>query len=350
MGKNYLLLGPEAGEKADFIEGIRASLNPDTESYKIYPYDDYARSLTDALGNASLFCPERFVWLDIPKEYTDASGGMLKAELEKLVCQYLAHPDSDVTFVLTSAETRINRPIDAFFGKDAPEGFEKRVFWEMKEAQKPGWVRTFMRKNGVSIQEEALNLILMLVENDTSELRTICSQLAIFTRLNGSDCVTQDDVESFLSHTRQEDGYTLFAYMARRDLEGALRCIDAINASASTDQFSRLFPALVWSFRRLHSVLVQIQQGTDQSSAFAGASVFERGAKISRPNDITIYRSACANYRLTDVEAILAVLSDTEAELRQGGADLTRIILHRMIWTIVGNRGRRPDCPQFPRF
>ncbi|MGP1418516.1 MAG: DNA polymerase III subunit delta [Sphaerochaetaceae bacterium] len=350
MIRNYLLLGPETGEKNDFIESIKAELPQEAEAYKFYPYDDYAEHLAQALGTGSLFCPDRFIWIEVPEERTASRTGGLKSDLEKLLCEYLGSPSQEVTLVISMHETRTGSALEAFFPNDnSKEGFFKKVFWEMKDSDKPAWIRGFFRKSGLRIDEDAISMILMLVDNDTSELKTVCSQIAMFISMNSGQSVTVGNVESFLSHTRQEDGYTLFAYMARGDLDASLRCVDTL-LGTSSDQMAGVFSILVWSFRRLRSVLLQTEAGVEQYHAFQNARVLDKVSKISRPNDVATYRQACLNYTSKDAERIIDALSEQEIEFRAGGLELQRIRLHHLVCVIVDRKGRRADILEFPSF
>ncbi|MDD2232747.1 MAG: DNA polymerase III subunit delta [Sphaerochaetaceae bacterium] len=350
MGKNYLLLGPETGEKNELIEKIKSELGPDAENYKFYPFDDFADHLADALSNASLFSPSRFIWLDIPAEYTNGASrpAFIKKDLAKMITDYLSAPDPDVTFVISIAETAINKEIDSFFSGTNAD-FVKQTFWEMKDSQKPGWVKAFFYKNRIRIEDEAVSRILLMVDNDTAELKTICSQLSIFFQMKGSSLITDDDIETYLTHTRQDDGYTLFSYIAEGNLQASLECGDSILRTAK-DQLVSVFASLVWSFRRLHSVLVQTESGTDQYAAFQNASVLDRKMRIARPNDVTTYKQACNYYKASDTERIISALAIKEIEFRSGGQDLQRIQLHKLIYDIVVNKGRCTQVLDFPSY
>jgi DNA polymerase-3 subunit delta len=350
MGKNYLLLGPETGEKNELVDKIKAGLGTEVEQYKFYPYDDFADELAEALCNGSLFSTSRFIWLDIPAEYTENAirPNFVKKDLSKLICTYLSAPDSDVTFVISIVETSINNEINSFFTSNSPD-FISQIFWEMKDTEKPGWVRNFFSKHKIRIESEAVSLILLLVDNDTKELKTICSQLAIFFQRKGLNRITEEDIDTYITHTRQENGYSLFSYIAKGDLESSLKCADSI-LSTSSDQLVSVFAALVWSFRRLHSVLLQTESGTDQYQAFQNAMVLDKKSRVAKPNDITTYKQACHNYESADTEQIISTLAQQEIAFRAGGTELQRTRLHKLIYDIVINKGRTSQPLDFPGF
>lgn len=352
MGANYLLLGPEIGEKDDFVQKIAASLPPDAERRVFYPYDDFAAPLAEALMNPSLFAQERCVRIAIPEEYTSGPNvrapNYIKKDLASILQAYYASPDPDVTTIVTMAPTQVNRELDAFFSKESPL-FVKRVFWEMKDWEKPGWVRRFFSQRRLGISAEAVSRILLLVENNSAELRSICSKLASYFQMRNASSVDEDGVDAFLSHTRVENGYSLFAFLARRELQPALECVDSILASAP-DKAAGVFAALVWSFRRLGSVLERIEAGVPQNTAFAEASVLGVRARIARPNDIGVYRQACLNYTSQDARRIIGTLAAAEVQLRAGGQDTQRIRLHMLVYDIIANKGHKAPPPLFPTF
>jgi DNA polymerase-3 subunit delta len=52
----------------------------------------------------------------------------------------------------------------------------KVIFWELFESQKQGWVNNFFRARGLSVEPEAVDFLLDMVENNTRELQAICER------------------------------------------------------------------------------------------------------------------------------------------------------------------------------
>lgn len=348
MGKNYLLLGPETGNKSDFIQELKTQFSKDTEFYKFFPYDDFETPLFDALNNGSLFASERFVCVEVPKEYTQKQTrpNFFKKDLESILSSYLSHPDDCVTLVICTVETAVNKSIEKFFTAKDPN-FITQTYWEMKDTEKPGWVLNFFRKNNLKINNEAISQILLLVDNNTLEMRTICSQLAGFFLLNNKDLITADDIDSYISHTRSEDGFSLFSYIAKGQLKQALSC-SLFLLNTCTDSMVTVMSNLIWCFRRLHSVNLLLNTGKSQWDAFQEANVLGKTSKISRPNDVTTYKAALTRYGTFECENIISRLAQSELELREGGTELLSLQFTKLITDIISTYCKDQRKVDFP--
>src|SRR5690554_2930223 len=93
--RTYLLLGPEAGEKSHYLNGIRKALfqefGEEVELYRFYPFEALEGELIEALMSDSLFSSHRLV---IVSQVEDLQAKQVD-ELE----QYLKDPSDNATLV-----------------------------------------------------------------------------------------------------------------------------------------------------------------------------------------------------------------------------------------------------------
>ena len=334
MNNTYLLLGPELGQKQDFVDGIKAKLPKDSEFYKFYPYDEDIESFLTALMNSSLFSSSRFIWLDFPSEYSSNSTNkqnFIKKPLSDFLEEYLNNPSSEVTLLITTVETRINKALMDLIPKS-----NQKIFYELFENQKSGWIKTYFKKNTLSITNAAIDEILVLVENNTKDLKETCNQLVTY-HLNCTEVkkIDVEDIEKYLIHTKAETGFSLFSYMALRNLNDSLKCIQTLYQTNSY-QIPAVLAALNWCFRRLESIQENITLNkVSLPSAFETANVLGNKASIYRYKDKSLYTEALKNFNLSELREVLIKIADYEVQLRQIPTDLHLLYLEKLIYNIV---------------
>ncbi|MCF7933333.1 MAG: DNA polymerase III subunit delta [Spirochaetia bacterium] len=333
----YLLLGPESGNKAKRIREIRAlckACNGDTDAelHRFYPFETEQGEILAALQNTSLFADHRLVLL--------AEAENLKAAQAQMIAEYLKHPSESATLVITSANTSVHASLMKAVPKE-----QKQIFWELFENQKKDWLIDYFRTRSIDISLEAVELMLSLIENNTQELRVVSQQLAAYMLIAHEDDetagqveITEDDVETFIYHSRQESVFTLFDHIAARKLEEALEVLRAIELSRDTDPIG-LFGGLLWQFRRLYSYMSIIEDGDTEQDGFNGATVLGKSSAIRGKHNQHTYRSAAKEYNLKDVEHIISFLCDTDKAVREMGTAIQPMLIERLIHTIIKRKG-----------
>ena len=222
----YLLLGPEEGEKDEYLRKLLAQVArqsggpPEVQRY--YPFEADLSQALAVLANGSLFASFRVAILHNAEE--------LKTKRDvDLLAGYAEHPNPDTALVLLSAEVgRMDKRIEKLVAKE-----RKVIFWELFESQKQGWVNAFFRSRGMSIEPQAVEYLLDMVENNTRELQAICERLALFFGKGAR--VGYAEVERLLYHSKEENGFTLFEQLAARDLLGSLEVLAKILLSRDAD-------------------------------------------------------------------------------------------------------------------
>ncbi len=153
----YLLLGPETGKKAQFVEKIVEDLKKkyggEPEIYRFYPYGLDTKDVVSILRNGSLFAASKIVLIN---KFEECRG----KKLLDPVIDYCKNPSADAVLILLSDSV-----------KDIPVSVKKLVpkentiiFWEMFESEKKGWIINFFNRNKIRIERDAVNTLLDLVE------------------------------------------------------------------------------------------------------------------------------------------------------------------------------------------
>ena len=320
----YMLLGPEEGKKKDFINNLKKTLG-ECEVSRFYGFEDYEDELYAQLMNTDLFCASRLVILDSAEE-------IKKKEKTSPLAEYIKNPSENVTLVIMSKELYIDSDLMKAMS-NPKESILK--FYELFENQKEQWVRDYFRSNGFSIDNDAVSTIIERVENNINEFSNTCSQICIYMGSKGqSRNIGYSDIEEFLSHTRAESEFTLFAYIAQGKLESALECLYSILNTSESLQLS----LIALYFRRVYSLHKNMQQGMDIDEALK-AKYFDTDRPVVMPKDKNIYKAACRRYSLAEVCRILTMLSEYDIVAKETGAALSPLVLERCIVRIIRYKG-----------
>lgn len=328
----YLLLGPESGQKSSRLKAIRdklkADYNNNIEIDRYYPFETLNGEIIETLSNISLFSEHRLVIL--------SQAENLNASQVNFISEYLNKPSTFATLVIISTNTSISAKITNLVPKQNVE-----IFWELFEDQKELWLKNFFNRANLAINAEAIDLLLALVENNTQELRLICSQLINFIKTQDVEVVTEQIVEQYISHSRQESVFSLFEQIAEGAFDRALSILHTIIKSKETEAFS-LIGGLVWQFRRLASVGELYQNSKNFQSAAQGATVMQKNVPLRRKKDIALYQKALERYPLKTTYKIIALLGEYDIKLRQTATDFQLLLLEQMLALIMLNEAKDP--------
>ena len=328
----YLLLGPETGEKGSRLKEIRNRLktefDADPEIYRFYPFETLNGEIFTALQNNSLFSEHRLVIL--------SQAELLQSQQVKELGEYLKGTNDSATLVIISSETRINQKIASLVPKE-----NTTIFWEMFENRKAQWIRDLFSASDFSISGDAVEMLLELVENTTQELRATAIQLMQFVASEQRSHITDEDVERFIEHTRQESVFSLFEQIATGSYERALDILHTLIRSGDGDPIL-LLAGLLWQFRRLVSLEELLAEGHRWDDAVQQASVMGKTVAIRRKKDLGIYGEAIKRYPLHQSRSIIATIGAYDILTRQMGTDMHSLLLERLLGRIMVDKGAEP--------
>ena len=195
------------------------------------------------------------------------------------------------------------------------------------------------------------------MENNVQEFENTCSQMVVFLKtMPDKQSVTYEDVEEFLTHTREESEFTLFAFIARGKLESALECLHTLLRTKDSASVSSLCASRLSSyFRRALSVQINVSNGCGMSLRYGedntafSKKVFEGDRPISMPKDREIYRDCCNTYSQRDIERILVTLAEYDVKIKETPVVLQSIMLERCIMDVICRKGRHGKTLEFAK-
>lgn len=323
----YLFSGPEFGERNEAVESVKKAAQKKfgtLDEHHIYLLETPFSQAMTLLQNGTLFSDGVIVIcknVEVIKKKDEVD--MIKSWLD-------SKPAENTILILTSDEVSVDSKLE----KLIPPANRKKC-WEMFENKRIPWLMEFFRKNGYEVEEDACQLILDMIENNTQALKNECSRL--FLCFPQSHRITVDDVESVLTHNREESAFTLFNYIAQsadtveKRFENGLNILQKVRLSKDGDAIS-IISGLTYCFRKL-ILWHQINDGipaddfTLKTKGFSGSTMQKQ------------YRSAAKVWSLGQATAILANLSATDIELRSSGTLMEEVLLQKMLYEIVVKKG-----------
>jgi len=326
----YLFTGPEFGEKNDKIDSIKTDLKKkfgEVDFYKWYASEDSVSKVISQLQSGSLFASASCVI------YREAELLKKKEDLEML--ENWINSNSENVLILITDDISVDSKLDKLIPSN-----NKKIFWGLDESRKEEWIRNFFRKNNsfisLGIEDDAVDLILDMVENDTASLRSECSRFLFC--FNENHIITIDDVEKILSHNREEDTFTLFESMTdlnygpSKRLEVALSIVQQIMLTKASNPIS-IISGLAFCFRKLslwhtiHAGSSYVDDFTLKKNGFTSKKMREQ------------YSRAAKIWNFGQSASIISHLSTRDIEIRSLGTALQNTQLFMLIYEIIMKNG-----------
>ena len=340
----FLLLGPEEGEKAEFIKREKdkiRSLYPDFEDYVFFGGDEDGGGLSSALSQSSLFSSYRFVVL---KHYENVKK---TDEAYSSLDDFGSNAQDDCTLIVTTTETssaNLPKALVSLAGKE-----NTIVFWEMFDNEKRRWIREFSSREGYRITEDAIDEILSSVDNNTQEMKSLVGSITNFLKIQKSENKTIDleTIEAYSVRTKGENGYSLFRAIGEGNLEKALLSVQSILLNDSRDMIPAL-SVLATSFRRLEACITMRNDRKSEKEIFD--SVTFVSPYSSRPGskrnvgvggrEKDLYRKAMRIYSLEDTGRIISLLGRYDTIIKSSSTDLLKLYAEKLVYSIIVGRGK----------
>jgi DNA polymerase III subunit delta len=329
----YLLLGPEEGKKAEEIDKIRKTLTAhagqEPEVTRFYAGEARMADVVQCLSNKTLFAGHRLV-------IVGNAESIKGAEEVGLLVEYLKSPAPDATLLLVSPGLtgEIDRKLTGDPKKKDSKGAippaDQKIFWEMFDNQKQGWVTAYFREKKITIEPEAVEYILDMVENNTRDMRTECERLALFFGAGAS--IGLESVEQYIYHSKEENVFTLFDRISERDFAAAAEVLDKILLSREAEAV-QITSGLLLQFRRLAALKRMLAENYEPAEAYPKLRIF------SKKNQKT-YGEANRRFSAVEVQAVLQLLAEFDMRFRTVKTDLHELLLHLLVYYIVQKAGQ----------
>lgn len=318
-----LFLGPEEGEKQGAVQELRTVMQkhygPGIEEYSYYAFETSPADVVAILRNGSLFGSAVVV------RYRGVEA-LKRKEDTAILAEYAKHPSPAGLLIMESSEVGVHESLKKVAG-----AANTRIFWEMFENQKQGWLMSHFRRMDVRIEADAVELLLELVDNNTMDLRMEADRLVACV---GNE-ITYEDVDQYVYHAREESVFTLSDAVLSRDLEHSLDILSKL--IVLTDPVQILL-GLSWQFERLHHLQLLRSSGVAEKDLFP--EMLRAGFKVSGKRQQRGLLEASKRYSLESCNGIRILTGDTDALLRTVPAALHRGILEQYLYSVICRNGQ----------
>lgn len=333
----YVYTGPEFGLRNEAVDSVKNALKKKfgaIDEHLFYLQETPFNEVMTILQSGTLFSDGVCI--------VCKNAELLKKKEEiQMLSDWLKDAVESSVLILVSDEISLDSKIE----KLVPPSNRKK-FWEMFEDKKLPWLYSFFQKNGYSIEEDAASLILELIENNTQALQNECSRF--FVCFPKGHRITEADVDSVLTHTREENAFSLFNQIASPNLtsqsafEKGLLILQKIRLSKENSSVM-IIAGLTSCFRKLvlWHTLMQGGSADDFSLKTNGFS-----SSIMQKQ----YRNAAKVWTKGQGAAILAILSSTDAAIRSGGSLMEDVLLQKMLYEIVIKKGAGISSAEYTDF
>jgi DNA polymerase-3 subunit delta len=319
----FLLLGPEEGEKEKFIKNLKNKLsgegNEIGEVHRFYGFDAKIADIISILQNETLFSENRLVILSNTELIT-------RKEDINLITEYCSNPASKASFLLLSETIKgVNSRIERAVPKD-----NRKIFWELFENQKRGWIVNFFRRQGMNISSSACNDLLEIVENNTKQLRLECERLVLFFGKGAK--IESEAIEKYIYHSKEENVFTLFDKVAQRKLDIALEVLHNLLLSREREAL-QILNGLLSQFRKLAALKGLIAGNYTLSEAFSRLRI--KSKRVQK-----IYIESDKNYQAAEIKTIIMLIAEFEVRLRSVKSNLQAFLLNLFLYYVIVRGGK----------
>lgn len=336
MNNIKLFLGPEIGTKNDRInkelKQLRNKYSQDIELKKYYSFELDEDEMYVELNNPSLFSSHTLIVL--------YSCDQLNSQQANNLLKYIENPSDSSSLIIESELFSLKSPLTKLTKILNKNNIQ--TFYPLDENDLTNFVKNFFRQNNLNINNEAISLLLELVDNNTLELKIICNQLAFFFNVNKKEdnTINELDIQKYVHHSRNENSFTLLEMIFNLKLKESIEIAQVLLERDSTFIYT-LTGGLLWGFRRLLSVLEKTTQGVSSFQAMKDASVMGVKKAIYRKDELALYNNAIKNYSVDDCRKIISLLIESDVKIRISTGDMLKLEIEQLLYNIIVKKGEK---------
>lgn len=340
LGSVTVLLGPEEGLKNELIEKEAKEIKkafPYLDEKNVYAFEFSDQDFFNAMMTPSLFSSNTLL---VIREFVKPKQALVNAILE-----YIKQPTEGNFLILVSPETAYSFPSTIL--NKVPKANQK-VFYELTQQKKFQYVKDYFFNEGFNITGDAVTLLLSLVDNNTGEIRAYASQLAnYFHMIEGKKVIDVSDISTYLAHTKREDGFSLFSYIANGQTEKAIASIKNILLYDPRGIIG-IISILQRQFRLLSSFLAElkhssIEEAVKNAKAISTAALSKTAAQSKVFTEQNVLKEASKHYREEDALRILTLLDEADLTTRELNGEMLTFYLELLVISIIENKGKKSN-------
>jgi len=241
------------------------------------------------------------------------------ADLEELAA-YLQSPSPSTCLVLISNQPRFEKK--AIIAPVEANGAVVR-FFALLDRDMPGWIESWVRRQGLSIQRDAMQYVWQTLGNDLQAINNELEKAVIFVKERKT--ITYDDVKQVVGNFRDYTPFDLADALGKKDREAAFLILSRLIQEGESPV--GLLGSIAWNFRRLMNAKAMESIGI-------GIEEIKKKHRIIF-HQASSFQAQLRSYTLGELETAIEVLLNADQALKSSGLN-GRLVLERMILRLCG--------------
>ncbi len=174
--------------------------------------------------------------------------GQHMRDIEKLE-HYIQKPLTSTVFIVSYKEKKLDSRTK--FSKAVKQHGEVLSTKKIYESQLPEFTRQMITDLGLSINHNALLLLVDHIGNDLSRLKNEIEKISI--NLNQRKNITEDDIENFVGVSKEFNVFELQDAISQKNLPKAIRIIQYFHSNPKAAPLQLILPTLYTYFSKIYT-------------------------------------------------------------------------------------------------
>lgn len=239
---------------------------------------------------------------------------------------YIEKPLASTIFVIAHKHKRFN--MNSKLGKALKS---KAVIMEAKplyDNQLPGWIQSFLKKNKLTISQEAATLIAEYVGTDLSKVVNELNKLIL--NLPAGTNISNKEIEANIGISKDYNIFELQRALGQRDVLKANRILNYFSANPKRNPLPVVIASLYGFFSKIYQL--HFLKNASESEQL-------KALKLHSAYFLRDYRTAIRNFPFTRTEKAISLLREYDLKSKGVGYNSTGKpdgeLLKELVWRIL---------------
>jgi DNA polymerase-3 subunit delta len=216
-------------------------------------------------------------------------------DIEKLE-NYILKPFSSTVLVVSYKDKKLDARTK--FSKAVKQNGELLSTKKIYESQLPQWTQQMVESAGLSINHNALLLLVDHIGNDLSRLKNEVEKISI--NLNKRKTITEDDIENYVGISKEFNVFELQDAISGKNLPKAIRIIQYFQSNPKAAPLHLILPTLYNYFSKIYTVASLNDHSENAIKPFFYNNIFAAKQALA----------AVKNYGFSGAEKIILLLHE----------------------------------------
>jgi len=173
-------------------------------------------------------------------------------DIDKLE-NYIQRPLASTVFVISYKDKKLDARTK--FSKAVKQNGELLSTKKIYDNQLPEWTSEMIAAKGLSIQSNALSILVDHIGNDLSRLKNEIEKISI--NLNKRKNITEEDIENYVGVSKEFNVFELQDAISQKNLPKAIRIIQYFGANPKAGPVQLILPTLYNYFSKIYTAAAE---------------------------------------------------------------------------------------------